>query len=162
MVGRDPELTPWLARNHPLGEGHGQACTVLGPVQGKEHGTQPQPKPHGQQQKPAPSPLRERDRRLMHQPQTQQASNIDSDSHPMHTALLAPQHHPFGGGYAKGSPNRQEGDTGLTPWFARNHPLGEGYGQACMVLGPVKGKTYRVQTLPKPYGQQQKLAPNPR
>jgi len=32
MAGRHPELSPWLAQNHPLGEGYGQACTVLGPV----------------------------------------------------------------------------------------------------------------------------------
>jgi len=41
MVGRHPELSPWLARYHPFGEGHRQAGTVLRPVQGKEHGAQP-------------------------------------------------------------------------------------------------------------------------
>jgi len=32
MVGRHPELSPWLARCHPFGEGHRL---------GKEHGAQP-------------------------------------------------------------------------------------------------------------------------
>jgi len=41
MAGRHPELSPWLAQYHPLGDEHGQAGTVLGPVQGKEHGAQP-------------------------------------------------------------------------------------------------------------------------
>jgi len=36
MLGQDPELTPWPVRYHSLGEGHGQACTVLRPVQGTE------------------------------------------------------------------------------------------------------------------------------
>jgi len=40
MAGRHPELSPWLALYHPLGEGHGQAGTALLPVHGKEHGTQ--------------------------------------------------------------------------------------------------------------------------
>jgi len=48
MAGRHPELSPWLARYHPLGEGHGQAGTVLGPVQGKEHRAQPLSKTKGQ------------------------------------------------------------------------------------------------------------------
>jgi len=154
MAGRDPERNPWLARKHPLGEGHGQACTVLRPVQRTEHGTQPRPKPQEQQQKPAPSPLRERDEGLRHQTRTQQASNIDSDSRPMRTALHTPRHHPFGGDYAKSSSNGQEGDTELTPWSAQYHPLGEGYGQACTVLGAVQGKRHRIQTLPN--GHQQK------
>jgi len=76
------------------------------------------PKPQGQQQKLVPSPLREREERQPHQPRTQQAGSIDSDSRPMCKAHLAPQHHPFGGGHAKDVPNGQEGDTAprYAPW----------------------------------------------
>jgi len=64
---------------------------VLGPVQGKEHGTQPLTKTQGQQEKLVPSPLRERDKRQPHEPRTQQASNIDSNSQPLRTAHLTPR-----------------------------------------------------------------------
>ena len=60
-------------------------------MQGKEHGAQPLPKTHRQQQKLVPSPLRERDKRQPHQPRTQQASSIDSNSQLMRTAHLAPR-----------------------------------------------------------------------
>jgi len=91
MVGQHPEVSPWLARYHPLGEGHRQAGTVLGPVQGKVHGVHPLPKTQGQHQTVVPSPLRERDKRQPHQPRTQQESSIDSNSQPMRTAHLAPR-----------------------------------------------------------------------
>jgi len=91
MAGRQRELSFWLARYHPLGEGHGQAGMVLRPVQGKEHGAQPLPTTQGKQQKLLPSPLRERDQRQPHEPRTQQASSIDSNSQPMRTAHLAPR-----------------------------------------------------------------------
>ena len=125
------------------------------------------PRSQGHQRKPVQSQLREMDKRQSHQPLMPthrilpQANSMDSDSQPMRTALLALQHHSFRGDYAKGSPNRQEGDTELTPWLAQNHPLGEGYRQACTVLGPVQGKEHGAQTLPKPHGQEQKLAPSP-
>ena len=38
MLGQNSELSPWLARHHPLGEGYGQARSVLGPEQGTEQG----------------------------------------------------------------------------------------------------------------------------
>jgi len=41
MLGQTSELTPWLSRHHPFGEGHGQARLVLGPEQGMEHGMLP-------------------------------------------------------------------------------------------------------------------------
>jgi len=91
MVGRHPELSLWLARYHPLGEGHGQAGMFLRPVQGKEHGVQPLSKTQGQQEKLIPSPLLERDKRQPHEPRTQQASIIDSNSQPMRTAHLVPR-----------------------------------------------------------------------
>jgi len=47
------------------------------------------PGSHNTIQKLVPSPLRERDKRQPHQPQTQQASSIDSNSQPMRTAHLA-------------------------------------------------------------------------
>ena len=129
MAGRDPERNPWLARKHPLGEGHGQACTVLRPVQRTEHGTQPRPKPQEQQQKPAPSPLRERDEGLRHQTRTQQASNIDSDSRPMRTALHTPRHHPFGGDYAKAYQTDKKETLSSLPGLHNTIPLGKDMGR---------------------------------
>jgi len=41
MLGQNSELSPWLARHHPLGEGYRQACSVLGPEQGTEQGILP-------------------------------------------------------------------------------------------------------------------------
>ena len=34
------ESDSWSVRYHPFGEGHGHTGTVLGPVQGSEHGLQ--------------------------------------------------------------------------------------------------------------------------
>ena len=48
------ELTLWSERYHPFGEGYGQTCTVLRPVQGNKHGVQPLL--NGQQQKLALNP----------------------------------------------------------------------------------------------------------
>ena len=55
MLGQTSELTPWLARHHPFGEGHGQARSVLGPEQGTEHGMLPLYATQELQQKPVPS-----------------------------------------------------------------------------------------------------------
>jgi len=55
MLGQTSELTPWLARHHPFGEGHGQARSVLGPEQGTEHGMLPLHATQELQQKPVPS-----------------------------------------------------------------------------------------------------------
>jgi len=104
----DTELTPWSAQSHPFGEGYGQTCTVLRPVQGNKHRVQPLP--NGQQQKRAVKPQRERDKRPMHQLRTQHAS-IDFDSQPMRTTHLALRHHPFEGAYAEGMQTGQEGDS---------------------------------------------------
>jgi len=41
MLGQNSKLSPWLARHHPLGEGYGQARSVLGPEQGTEQGILP-------------------------------------------------------------------------------------------------------------------------
>jgi len=41
MLGHNSELSPWLARHHPFGEGYGQARLVLGPEQGTEQGMLP-------------------------------------------------------------------------------------------------------------------------
>jgi len=55
MLGQTSELTPWLARNHPFGEGHGQARSVLGPEQGTEYGMLPLYATQELQQKPVPN-----------------------------------------------------------------------------------------------------------
>jgi len=41
MLGQNSELSPRFARHHPLGEGYGQTCSVLGPEQGTEQGMLP-------------------------------------------------------------------------------------------------------------------------
>ena len=54
MLGQTSELTPWLARQHPFGEGHWKARSVLGPEQGTEQGMLPLHATHKLQQKPVP------------------------------------------------------------------------------------------------------------
>jgi len=83
--GREVSWTLSLACTKPsLWEGYGQACTVLGPAQGKEHGAQPMLMSQGQQQKPVRSQLQEMDERHLHHSLTptystpQQANNMDS------------------------------------------------------------------------------------
>ena len=48
IAGQSSELSPWQARDHPLGEEHVSACTVLGSVHGREHETQTMQPPQGQ------------------------------------------------------------------------------------------------------------------
>jgi len=55
MLGQTSELTPWLARHHPFGEGHRQARTVLRPEQGTDHRMLPLHATQELQQKPVPS-----------------------------------------------------------------------------------------------------------
>jgi len=55
MLGQNFELSPRLARHHPLGEGYGQARSVLGPEQGTEQGMLPRHATQGLQQKPVPN-----------------------------------------------------------------------------------------------------------
>jgi len=45
IAGRRSELSPWQARDHPLGEEHVSAGTVLGSVHGREHGQLQKPVP---------------------------------------------------------------------------------------------------------------------
>jgi hypothetical protein len=59
MLGQTSELTPWLAQHHPLGEGYGQARSVLGPEQGTEQGMLPRHATQELQQKPVPSKHKE-------------------------------------------------------------------------------------------------------
>jgi len=55
MLGQTSELTPWLARHHPFGEGHRQASSVLGPKEGTEYRMLPLHATQELQQKPVPS-----------------------------------------------------------------------------------------------------------
>jgi len=66
MLGQTSELTPWLARHHPFGEGHGQARSVLRPEQGTvtEHGMLPLHATQELQQKPVPSQHKEKSAEL--------------------------------------------------------------------------------------------------
>jgi len=52
MLGQNSELSPWLARHHPPGEGYGQAHSVLGPEQGTEQGMLPWHATQGLHRKP--------------------------------------------------------------------------------------------------------------
>jgi len=49
----------------------------------------------------------------------------------------------------------------ISLWHVQYHPLGEGHGQAGMVLRSVQGKKHGPQPLSQPQGQLQKLAPRP-
>ena len=59
MLGQNSELSPWLARHHPLGEGYGQARLVLRPEQGTEQGMLPRHATQGLLQKLVPSQHKE-------------------------------------------------------------------------------------------------------
>jgi len=65
-LGQNSELSPRLARHHPLGEGYGQARSVLGPEQGTEQGMLPRHATQGLQQKPVPSQHKETPGNLKH------------------------------------------------------------------------------------------------
>jgi len=53
IAGRRSELSPWQVRDPSFGEEHVLACTVLGSVHGRKHGTQTLQPPQGQLQKHA-------------------------------------------------------------------------------------------------------------
>jgi len=59
MLGHNSELSPLLAPHHPLGEGYGQARSILRPEQGTEQGMLPGHATQGLQQKPVPSQHKE-------------------------------------------------------------------------------------------------------
>jgi len=59
MLGQNSELSPWLPRHNPLGEGYRQARSVLGPEQGTEQGMLPRHATQGLQQKQVPSQHKE-------------------------------------------------------------------------------------------------------
>jgi len=59
MLGQNSELSPRLARHHPLWEGYRPARSVLGPEQGTEQGMLPRHATQGQQQKPVPNQYKE-------------------------------------------------------------------------------------------------------
>ena len=101
MLQQNSVLPPRLARYHPLGEGYGQARSVLGPEQGKDQGKLPRHATKDLQQNPEHSHLasmyyaissRWLCSGLWHNTWTHQASQPDSDKHIMHTAPPAPRH----------------------------------------------------------------------
>ena len=95
---RHTGLAPWSARHHPFGERHGHTGTVLGPVQGSEHGMQFLA---NEELKILTLDLtRESKERPRHQTRAPQI-NTDIQSQPMRKTHLAPRYHPFGGSYAK-------------------------------------------------------------
>jgi len=97
---RHTESAPWSARHHPFGEGHGHTGTVLGPVQGSEHGLQFLANKELQMQ--ILHPTRENKVRPHHQVRTSQTKTI-IQSRPMCTTHPAPRYHQMGGSYPKTS-----------------------------------------------------------
>jgi len=85
MLGQNSELSPRLARHHPLGEGYGQARSVLGPEQGTEQGMLPQHATQGLQQKPVPSQHKE----------TQGNTQATSTAQYTHSTLLKSSNRPM-------------------------------------------------------------------
>jgi len=92
MLGQNSELFPWLARHHLFGEGYGQASSVLRPEQGTEQGMLPRHATQELQQKPVPNQYKKKSAELQQITWTIQASQPDTDKHPLHTALPAPRH----------------------------------------------------------------------
>jgi len=78
MLGQNSELSPWLARHHPLGEGYRQARSDLGPEQGTEQGMLPRHATKRLQQKPVP---------IQHK-ETQGNTQATSTAQYTHSALL--------------------------------------------------------------------------
>ena len=89
MLGQNSELSPRLARHHPLGDGYWQARSVLGPELGTEQGMLPRHATQGLQQKPVPN---------QHKRNAGQHSGyINCSIHTLHTAeILQPANHPGG------------------------------------------------------------------
>jgi len=59
MLGQNSEISPWLARHYPFGEGYGQARSVLVPEQGTEQGMLPWHATQGLKQKLVPNQHKE-------------------------------------------------------------------------------------------------------
>jgi len=59
ILWHNSELSPWLARHNPLGEGNRQARSVLRPEQGTEQGMLPRHATQGLKQKPVPTQHKE-------------------------------------------------------------------------------------------------------
>jgi len=146
MLRQNSKLPPRLARYHPLGEGYGQARSVLGPEQGTEQGKLPWHATKELQQNPEPSQYKEKSAELQQNTWTHQASHVDSDKHPIRTALPAPLHLCHDSDYTN-SLNGKYRRTGLAPWSARHHPFEEGHGLAGTVFGPVQGSEHGMQFL---------------
>jgi len=89
---RHTEPAPWSARHHPFGEGRGHTGTVLGQVQGSEHGLQFLANKELQMQ--IQHPTRESEVRPRHQAQTPQ-KKADTQNRPMRTTHLTPRYHPI-------------------------------------------------------------------
>jgi len=85
MLGQNSELSPWLARHHPLGEGYGQARSVLGPEQGTEQGMLPRHATQELQQKPVPSKHKE----------TPGNTQATATAHYTHSTLLKSSNRPM-------------------------------------------------------------------
>jgi len=118
MLQQNSVLPPRLARYHPLGEGYGQARSVLGPEQGKDQGKLPRHATKDLQQNPELSQHKEKSAELEQNTWLHPASHADSDKYPMHTAPPAPRHPYHDSEYTQNSLNEKYRHTGLAPWSA--------------------------------------------
>ena len=85
MLGQNSELSPWLARHPPFGEGYRQARSVLGPEQGTEQGMLPRHATQELQQKPVPSKHKE----------TSDNTQATATAHYTHSTLLKSSNRPM-------------------------------------------------------------------
>ena len=164
MAGRHSELSPWQARDHPLGEEHVSASKVLGSVHGWEHGLQTLPHPQGQLQKSTPHLMRESNKRLQ-QPQTNQGGNSYAKVTAQQNGQQIRAQVEFELWYP-GPIHALEKMAGqcpeLSPGQARCHPCGVGYEQAGTVLGHAQRGEQGIKPLSESHGQKQKIGPSTR
>jgi len=140
---QQPTPLPRLARHHPFGRGHVPARSVLGLEQGTEQGQLPRHATEGLQQNPEQS--QHQKKKLVesgHNTWTHQASHADSNTHSIHTAPPVPRHPNPNSDILQSSLNEKYRHSESAPWSARHHPLGEGHGQTCTVLGLVQGSAH--------------------
>jgi len=147
ILRQKSKLPTRLARYHPFGEGHEQARSVLGPEQGTEQGQLARHATKDLQQNPEQSHLKEKSAEPWHNTWTHQASQADSNKHPMHKAPPAPRHPRHDSDNMQNSLNEKYRHTELAPWSARHHPFGEGHGHTSTVLRPVQGSEHGLQIL---------------
>ena len=147
ILRQKPKLPTRLARDHPFGEGHAQARSVLGPEQGTEQGQLARHETKALQQHPEQSQHTETPAEPWHDTWAPQVNHTDTDTHSTHTAPPAPRLPRHDSDTMQNSLHEKYRHAESAPWSARYHPPGEGHGLTGTVLGLVQGSEHEMQFL---------------